>query len=342
MILDGFPRPVSADHPISLRLLMTGVVLALALVSCVPGDTWSSRVAESDDVRNNPEIVNRDTIVKYTLLPPLAEQLLRKPADFRILDAHVQKEFFLYMYEDESIREEVVTVINYALPLGARTQRLATRDETDYAMALFFADWKSRGQDDRIQYFNRRHAEEMYRKSTQIDDQIEHKKEEKKWWDTQVFNLEADLQSRQNTGAYGGGNEKFNLADTPATQRQLGHAKRLQVLAEAQLAILEYKRAIRDSQYARAGAVFVDSSVRVDDLLPNYGQPERLVEDVRTHVQPFAWGFAEVRLQVVEGQLVVRHTRDVVLMVRDYIEQLRLMYQAKAREKLIAPLPAKQ
>jgi hypothetical protein len=302
-----------------------GVVSALllgTLGACVPSDTWSSRVVEPP------------------YMPPPPEHLLRKPADFRILDAHLRKEFFLYLYEDESIREEVITVINYGLPEGSRAQRLATRDEADYAMSLFIADWKSRGQEDRIQYFNRRHAEEQYRKSTQLDDQIEHKKEEKKWWDTEVFNLDSDLRSRQNTGTYAGGDEKFNLADTPAAERQLSHAKRMQVLAEAQLAILEYKRAIRDSQYARAGAVFVDSSMRVEDLLPNYGQPERLVEDVRTHVQPFSWGLSEVRLQVVGGQLVVRHTRDVVLMVRDYVEELRAEFLAKAREKTL--VPAKQ
>ena len=148
-----------------MRLL--GVVSALlpaALSACAPGDTWSSRVQEAPEVRAYPNMTNPDMIFLYTMPPPLAEHLLRRPADFRILDAHAQKEFFLYLYEDESIKEEVVTVINYALPVKSRTQRLATRDETDYAMSLFFADWKSRGQDDRIQYFNRRHAEEMYRK----------------------------------------------------------------------------------------------------------------------------------------------------------------------------------
>ncbi|HXX94755.1 MAG TPA: hypothetical protein VEN81_14070 [Planctomycetota bacterium] len=296
-------------------------LLLAALGACAPGDTWSSRVEEPP------------------YMPPPPEHLLRKPADFRIFDAHVRKEFFLYVYEDESVNEEVITVINYALPDSSRAQRLATRDEADFAMGLFIADWKSRGQEDRIQYFNRRHAEEMYRKSTQLDDQIEHMKNEKKWWDTQAFNLECDLQSRQNTGAYAGGDEKFNLAESGAVQKQLTHAKRLQVLAEANLAILEYKRAIRDSQYARAGAVFVESSIRVDDLLPNYGQPERLVDDVRSHVQPFAWGLSEVRLQVVEGKLMVRHTRDVVLMVRDYVEELRAQFQAKAQMK--GPAPAK-
>ena len=318
-------------------------VLALAvaaLSACTGGYTWSSRVQESPELRAHPEILNKDMIAAYTLPAAVQEQLFRKPADFRIYDAHAQKEFFLYMYEDDSIREEVVTVINYALPQGSRTQRLASRDESEYALSLFIADWKSHGQEDRLQYFNRRHAEEMYRKSTQIDDQIEHKKEEKKWWDTQVLNLNADLESRKAFGAYAGGSKEFNLADTPATENQLRHARRMQVLAEAQIAILEYKRAIRDSQYARAGAVFVESSIRVEDLIPNFGQPERLVSDIRQHVEPYSWGLAETRLQIVDKQLVVRHTRDVVLKVRDYVEELRLEFQAKAREKELVPAPA--
>jgi hypothetical protein len=302
-----------------------GIVLAIgcALAACAPGDTWSSRVVEEP------------------YMPPPPEHLLRRPADFRIYDAHVRKEFFLYMYEDESISEQVVTVINYSVPDSSRSQRLATRDEADYAMGLFIADWRSRGKDERLQYFNRRFEEEQYRKSTQYDDQIEHKKEEKKWWDTQLFNLESDLQSRQNTGAFAGGDEKFNLADTASTQKQRDHARRMAVLAEVQLAILEYKRAIRDSQYARAGAVFVESSLPVGDLLPNYSAPERLIDDIRQHVQPFAWSLSEVRIGIAGGQLTVNHTRDVVLMVRDYVDELRAQFAAKAREKALVETPKK-
>ena len=304
-----------------LRLLSRTlpIPLLLTLAACVAGDTWSSRVVEEP------------------YMPPPPTHLLRKPADFRLYDAHVRKEFFLYMYADESIQEEVVTVINYAIPEGVRTQRLATRDEQDYAMGLFFADWKSRGQEERILFFNRRHGEEQYRKSTQIDDQIVHKQDEKKWWETQVLNLDSDLKSRQNTSTFAAGDEKFNLASVADTQKQLTHAQRRLVVAEAQLVILEYKRAIRDSQYARAGAIFVDSSIPVMDLLPNYSAPARLVDEIRMRVQPFAWAYSEVSISVVEGQLVVRHTRDVVLMVRDYVEQLRGHYATKLQEQQIVP-----
>jgi hypothetical protein len=298
-----------------------GILSALlgALAACAPGDTWSSRVVEEP------------------YMPPPPAHLLRKPADFRLYDPHVRKEFFLYVYADESIQEEVVTVINYGVPEGSRTQRLATRDEQDYALNLFFADWKSRGQEERIQYFNRRHDEEQYRKGTQIDDQIVHKLDEKKWWETQVLNLESDLKSRQNTSTFAGGNEKFNLAPAADTEKQLKHAQRRLVVTEAQLVILEYKRAIRDSQYARAGAIFVDSRIPVIDLLPNYSAPARLVDEIRMRVQPFAWSYAEVSISVVEGQLVVRHTRDVVLMVRDYVDQLRGQYATKLQEQQIVP-----
>lgn len=310
MVLREFPRLVSRCLRISLPVL---------LISCVPGETW------------------KNTVEPEPYMPPPPSHLLRKPADFRITDPHLQKEFFLYMYEDESIREEVIMVINYALPEGARRPRFATRDEADYAMGLFIADWASRGEHDRIRYFNRRHDEELYRKSTQLDDQIEHKKDEKRWWETQVLNLESDLTSRKNTSTFAGGNEKFNLAPTAETERQLAHARRRQVVSEAQLAILEYKRAIRDSQYARAGAIFVDSTIGVTDLLPNYSQPERLIDDIRQHVQPFAWGYPETRMTIVEGQLVVRHTRDVVVLVRDYVDQLRAEFIMRAKAKEVVP-----
>jgi len=301
-----------------------GAVFALlAAAACAPGDTWSSRVREEP------------------YMPPPPEHLLRRPADFRLYDAHVRKEFFLYMYEDESVSEQVVTVINYSVPDAARSQRLATREETDYAMGLFITDWRSRGQDERLQYFNRRFEEEQYRKSTQYDDLIEHKKEEKKWWDTEAFNLDADLQSRKNTSSFAGGDEKLNLADSASTEKQLAHAKRMLALAEVQLAILEYKRAMRDSQYARAGATFIDSSLQVADLLPNYSTPQRFIDDIRQHVQPFAWSLSEVRIGVAEGQLTVRHTRDVVLMVRDYVDELRAQFLAKAREKQLVEPPKK-
>src|SRR5687767_15212305 len=98
-----------------------GVVSVLALVAlggCFPEDTWSSRVREAE----------------YMPDPP--EHLLRQPADFRLYDPHVRKEFFLYFYRDESVDEEIVTVINHALPKQDRRPRLATREEHDFAIAI--------------------------------------------------------------------------------------------------------------------------------------------------------------------------------------------------------------
>src|SRR5436190_20413117 len=114
-----------------------GVVLGFAvaaLAGCFPEDTWSSRV--------QPE--------EYQ--PPPPQHLLRQPADFRLYDPHVRKEFFLYYYEDESVRQEIVTVINYAVPEGERRPRLATRDEHDYAIAVLGQDWMARGLTDMLRY----------------------------------------------------------------------------------------------------------------------------------------------------------------------------------------------
>src|ERR1041384_3236550 len=132
-----------------LVLLLLG-----ALSACAPGDTWSSRVEEPDTLRDNPEIRDPDLIFKAYLAPPPPEALLRRPADFRLYDPHLRKEFFLYRYEEEGMPEEVITVINYAIPQKERRQRPATRDEAEYAMELFVADWKSHGQEVRLHYFN--------------------------------------------------------------------------------------------------------------------------------------------------------------------------------------------
>src|SRR5688572_21457188 len=102
-----------------MRKLAVALPLLLAAAACAPADTWSSRVEE-------PE-----------LEPFPLEHLLRQPADFRLYDPHIRKEFFLYLYEDEEVRQEVVFVINHALPEADRRPRTATRDEADYAMAIF-------------------------------------------------------------------------------------------------------------------------------------------------------------------------------------------------------------
>src|SRR5215510_13710555 len=125
-----------------------GLVLALglgALTGCFPEDTWTSRVQEEE----------------YQPDPP--EHLLRQPADFKLYDVHVRKEFFLYFYKDESVNEEIVTVINYALPEAERRPRMATREEHDYAIAIFMADWKARGQNEKLRYFNERYSQEVAR-----------------------------------------------------------------------------------------------------------------------------------------------------------------------------------
>ncbi|MBV8879449.1 MAG: hypothetical protein JO332_05780, partial [Planctomycetaceae bacterium] len=131
-----------------------GIVLGLAVAAlsgCFPEDTWSSRVQEEE------------------YQPPPPQHLLRQPPDFRLYDPHVRKEFFLYYYEDESVRQEIVTVINYAVPEGERRPRLATREEHDYAIQIFLQDWRARGLNEKIRYFNERFAQEVSRQNTLID-----------------------------------------------------------------------------------------------------------------------------------------------------------------------------
>lgn len=286
-----------------------GVVLGLAvaaLAGCFPEDTWSSRVQEEE------------------YQPPPPEHLLRQPADFRLYDPHVRKEFFLYYYEDETVRQEIVTVINYAVPEGERRPRLATRDEHDYAIAVFIEDWKARGLNDKIRYFNERFAQEVSRQNTLIDEKIVYKEAEVRELDDKRIGLQADLKSREMSGgAYAAGDEKFKLAETPVVQRELAKTERALLLAKSQLLILQYLRAQRNAQFARNAVVLVENTLPVKDVVEVFGAPERFVADLRQKVAPFTWDRPGVRVEVREGVLEMTQTRDVILQVRDYVDRLR-------------------
>jgi len=293
-----------------------GVVVALALVplaGCFPEDTWSSRVQEEE----------------YQPDPP--EHLLRQPADFRLYDPNVRKEFFLYFYEDETVRQEIVTVINYALPEADRRPRLATRDEHDYAIAVFIEDWKSRGLNDKIRYFNERYSQEVKRQNTLLDEKIVYKEKEVQELEDKRLGLQADIKSREMTGTYQGGDDKFKLVETSVAQRELAKTERLLLLARGQLLLLQYLRDQRNSQYARNTVLLVRNSMTVKDLLEVYGAPERLVADVRQKVAPLTWDRSGAWLEVDGDKLSMSQTRDVILQVRDYLDHVRSEIAARKK-----------
>jgi len=293
-----------------------GVVVALALAplaGCFPEDTWTSRVQEEE----------------YQPDPP--EHLLRQPADFRLYDPHVRKEFFLYYYEDESVRQEIVTVINYAVPEGERRPRLATRDEHDYAIAVFIEDWKARGLNDKIRYFNERYSQEVGRQNTLIDEKIVYKEQEVRELDDKRITLQADIKSREMTGSFQGGDDKFKLVETTVAQRELAKTERLLLLAKSQLLILQYLREQRNSAYARNAVLMVENSLPVKDLIDVYGAPERMVADIRQKVSPFSWDRPGARIEIREDKLEMTTTRDVILQVRDFVDRLRT--EVAARKK---------
>lgn len=290
------------------KLGIAGAVFAAvsaALSGCAPEDTWSSRVVEEE----------------WQPAPP--EHLLRKQADFRLYDPHLRKEFFLYLYEDEEVREQVVTVINYAVPEGDRRPRLATRDEHDYALSVFAEDRLSKDGAQKLRYFNDRRAQEIGRANTLLDEQIVYKEKEIRELEERKLTLDADVKSREMTGAYAAGDEKFQLVEGSVAKREAARAERLLLISKGQLLILKYLRDLRNSQFARATLVIVEDSMPVQDLVELYGAPERLVAEIRQKIQPFSWARPGVSLEVRDGELEVHQSRDVILQLRDWVERLR-------------------
>lgn len=292
-----------------------GVVLGLSFLgACAPENTWSSRVEDPG-------------------LPPiLLEYLLRKPADFRMYDAPTRKEFSLYFYEDEQVREEVVAVIDFNSPEGLRRPRFATREEHEYGMDLFQNDWASRPDDAKLKYFNERHMVEMRRKDGLLDQQIDFKGREIKHLQEKAYDIESDLASRKDTSTFAEGDEKLKLAPTAPLEAELLRTRRKLAVAESQLYILEYKRSLRDLADARGSGVFVDAQVAVADLLPDYPQEEDFVKLVVRKVSPAAWDRPEARIGISRGSVYVVQTRDVIVQVRDFVDRLRAEARLKLRQ----------
>lgn len=295
-----------------------GVVSLLALAAlsgCFPEDTWSDRLPPP---RYEPE-------------PP--EHLLRKQADFRLFDPSIRKEFFLYFYEDELVSQEIVTVINHTLPTSDRRPRLATREEHDYAIRMFMEDWRARGQTEKIRYFNEKYSQEVSRMNTLLDEKIDYKEREVRDLDDKRLTLEADVKSRQMTGAYQAGDEKFKLVETSVAQRELARAERALLLSQGQLLILQYLRDQRNSMYARHSLVLSEDSVSLKGLMETYPAPERLIQEICQNVQPYAWQRPGVKISVKDNYLYVTQSRDVIIAVREYVERLQEDLDARKKTK---------
>ena len=77
--------------------------------------------------------------------------------------------------------------------------------------------------------------------------------------------------------------------------------------------------------------MLAEDSLRVTDILENYPAPERLVQDICQKVQPYSWQRPGVRIQVSGGALEITQSKDVLIGVRDYVQQLRDDQEARKK-----------
>lgn len=212
------------------RLLTALLALAGALAGgCRSDRPWVSRVEEPN------------------LPPPPPERVMRGSADFRIRDDASRKEYLLYFYQDAAVKEELVVVTPYEAEDDKRPPRLATREEHDRAMRLFAQEWKSKGDEERVRYFNDLRERAVRRSAFQLDQQIVHARKAKRHLEEEKFSLEADLKSRKDTNTFSEGSDKFSLVPTATLEREIAVKDRDMAIAATQLAILEYKRSLLDA-----------------------------------------------------------------------------------------------
>ena len=315
-----------------LPLLPPLAVAAVVLSGCsVPPltDTWSSRVEERPWV------------------PPPPPQILRKQADFRIYDPPSQKEYFMYSYQDDYMNETLVTVIDYTVAEVDRREVLSLPDEHLHAINLFRGMWKNEGNLVKLNYFNKRHKEEKDRYFTLIDQKIRFKMEEIRTFLEEQMDLEADFASRRDTeNTFPDGDETFKLPSTAAVEREILVKKFRINVSDAQLMILQYKRLIRDTEYARKRdeTLFFRTEHRVADLITGYMNAATLMESVRINVAAESWVHPQASLRINEvGTLIVVQRRNLLDKIKPLLDQLRIekiRWQKEQAEKAAAAAPA--
>ncbi len=260
-------------------------------------------------------------------LPPDAPlRLLRKPADFRIRDVQVQKEYFLHYYEDADLYEEVVTVADLTIGADRAEPRLASPEEHARAIELFTEEWKERNDDEKYRYFTEKHEQEMRRNATIIDEQIRLKREVLDSLERERHDLKADLEARRDTKAF------TEPVQMKFLEEQVDHKSYLIGITDAELQLLEYKRALRDAEYLDRPSPLETRSFPVEDLLPYFSEPERLSDEIRTRIRPKSWEKGEVTIKCEEGALIIRHHQRVLREIGAYLDGLRERFAVEEKE----------
>jgi hypothetical protein len=169
--------------------------------------------------------------------------------------------------------------------------------------------------------------------NTLLDEKIDYKEREIRELDDKRVTLQADVKSREMTGSFQAGDEKFKLVEGPVAQRELAKAERALLLAQGQLLILQYLRDQRNSMYARHSLVLSEDSISVKDLIKTYPSPELLVQEICQRVQPYSWQRPGVRISVKDNYLTVTQSQEVILGVREYVERLNDDLEARKKTK---------
>jgi len=183
------------------------------------------------------------------------------------------------------------------------------------------------GQEDRLRYHRQIYETERKRDATLIDLRIENETAAlarfRERYDETLFNLRA----REATNVHPKeGDElsgKFHEPTTEFLQKELARLELEIRASETRLKMLEYKRAVRDSQYRLDLSNQTRSETfDVSDLLRRYA-PDRLVEQIRETVDPPSWNRPHARLEIQDSTLIVSQTAPALEKIRAHLDQLR-------------------
>lgn len=265
-------------------------LMTMALFACV-----SQSVAQRKE----------EAVIPKLPPPPPPPEFIKITPAFKLFDPVDKKTYIMRRVSDE----EIVTVYE-----EGEFERLASLKEQEYLLSRLELDWTEKKLSDQMAYHYNLLLKERKRSGTLIDQMIETKKIAIR--ELEAMRDQVDVRLRA------------LLEEGVDKEQAAALAKRLPELSDevkyeyAQLAILEYKRWLRDVGERNESVPYAVEAVSIRDFMERKKlTAEEVIARIRKDVAPSSWLKWYASLSMKREHLIVRNTPEIIEQVENYLKR---------------------
>lgn len=270
--------------------LFVAIILPLLLVSCADRSErpWDDRV-----------------VIPPVDPPPPPALILMQVPDFKLYVPDEKRTYILRRVGDDS----VVTIFVEGEP-----ERLATLREQEFLHARLKLDWTAQKHDRKLEYHYKLLEREKKRSATLLDQEIADKKEVLRMNDERKDLVDMRIRALEE--------EKVRPEESDALRKQSETLEREIGYTRAQIAVLEYKRWLRDVDERKATTPYAIETFNINAYMRRHviKSENEVIARIKRQVAPASWLAWYAELYMKQGHLIVRNTPEVIAQVREYLK----------------------